>query len=525
MSFAEPTPLQRLLDRAEVQALLAELEAMMRGAQLALFGRNGRLFAGSGDWPLDAVAQAMQDGTTRQIDDCVIYPLHVRSSIFGALAARGATSHEALRAIQRSLQMLLNQALERRDVARETLERYREINLLYRIGETLGACLNPEAIPGLQLTEAQGVIQSDVSAVLLPASDDAVQLAVRAHLGDARYLNDMLRVAQELIERVQRTGRPDILTAHDRIGTVLCAPLKAQERVLGVVVLGRLEGAPMFTASDEKLMLALAGQAGIGLERARLHQEEIARQRLEEELSIGRKIQLSLLPERLPSLRGWEFAVEYQAARQVGGDFYDFFEAPGETPRLGMVIADVTDKGVPAALMMAHSRAIIRAESMSGRNPAQVLERTNQLLVQENRSSLYLTAFYATLDIEQGELVYANGGHNPTFWLQAQSGECRELLSRSFLLGAFPGIRLEERRIEIARGDVLLFYTDGVTEAQNIDSKLFGEENLQAILQTHRHAGAAQIARAITDAVQSFRGPAQQSDDFTFFVIKRLHAQ
>lgn len=524
MTVLEPTPLQRLLNRTEVQALLHMYEAMLPGIQLGLIGRNGRLFAGSGEWPFDALMQSMHNEAVQQIDDCVVYPLRVHSVVLGALVARGATSPEAPRALQSSLLMLLAQALERREVARETLERYREINLLYRIGETLGASLNPEDIPGLGLTEAQGVIQSDVSAMLLPVNESTAHLVVRAQLGTEEDLHDMLRVAQDLIQRVRQSGRPDISTTRDRISTVLCAPIKAQERVLGVVVLGRLNGAAMFTASDEKLILALAGQAGIGLERARLHQEEIARQRLEEELSIGRKIQLSLLPESFPTLPGWEFAVEYQAARQVGGDFYDFFQVPGDTRRLGMLIADVTDKGVPAALMMAYSRAVIRTESLSGRNPAQVLHRANQLLVQENRSNLFLTAFYATLDIDSGELVYANGGHNPTLWLHADSGKCHELRSRSFLIGAFPNIQLEECSIMLAHGDVLLFFTDGVTEAQNTAGILFGEERLQAILETQREADAAHIAQKITSAVRSFRGDAQQSDDFTFFVIKRLDA-
>jgi sigma-B regulation protein RsbU (phosphoserine phosphatase) len=127
---------------------------------------------------------------------------------------------------------------------------------------------------------------------------------------------------------------------------------------------------------------------------------------------VARQIQLSLLPASYPKLPGWEFAAVYQAARQVGGDLYDFIELPAASPQLGLLIADVTGKGVPAALFMAFSRTIIRTEAMISRNPATVLERANRLIVHDNRSRLLLTAFYCLLDSHTGRLIYANAGHN-----------------------------------------------------------------------------------------------------------------
>ncbi|MCP4516289.1 MAG: SpoIIE family protein phosphatase, partial [Delftia sp.] len=219
---------------------------------------------------------------------------------------------------------------------------------------------------------------------------------------------------------------------------------------LGVIALGRLAEQPVFTAGDEKLLMALAAQAAIAIETVRLHLEQVERQRLEEELAIGRQIQLSLLPEACPVIPGWEFAAVYQAARQVGGDLYDFFTLPDQPLQLGMVIADVTGKGVPAALFMAFGRTVIRMESRTGRNPAAVLEQVNRLILQDGRSRLFLTAFYATLDTHSGRLLYANGGHNWPLWLQSATGECQKLKSRSFLLGAFEDIELEERQIDVA---------------------------------------------------------------------------
>jgi sigma-B regulation protein RsbU (phosphoserine phosphatase) len=292
-----------------------------------------------------------------------------------------------------------------------------------------------------------------------------------------------------------------------------------------VILLGRRAGQPMFTAGDEKLLMALAGQAAIAIERARLHLEEVKRQRLEEELAIGRQIQLSLLPDACPVVPGWDFAAFYQPARLVGGDLYDFIELPGEPRQLGLVIADVTDKGVPAALFMAFSRTIIRIESMSGRrhNPAATLMRANRSIVRDIRSAsrLFLSAFYAILDPHSGRLTYANGGHNWPLWVRAATREVQPLRARGMLLGIFPDIELEEHEIQIAPGDLIVFYTDGVTEAKNVDGDMFEEERLGSVASADPEASAQQVVQSIVEAVQSFIGSAPQSDDLTIFVVKR----
>jgi serine phosphatase RsbU (regulator of sigma subunit) len=525
MAHSEIVPLHRLLERSAAQSLLEAFAALMPGAEVALLGVDGRRFAGRGEWPrAEAAAWMAQvaDGRAGQIGDARLHPVSVRSQPMGALAVRGPAPEAALRCLRESLTLLLGQALEKREVARETLDRYREINLLYRIGETIGASLDPDEIARLELTEAQRVVQADASAVLLPAAGGDEDWEVTASLGAAEEAAALRRSAQPLIARVRETGRPDILTLDaGATGSVLCAPLKARERVLGVALFGRGAGQPVFTAGDEKLVMALASQAGIAIEKARLHRQEIKRQRMEEELAIGRRIQLSLLPEACPSIPGWEFAAVYQAAQQVGGDFYDFFSLPDADGRLGLVIADVTGKGVPAALMMAFSRAIIRTEAMSGRNPSAVLERVNRLIVQDSRSQLLLSAFYATLDAHSGRLTYASGGHDHPVWVRAATGGCEELQSRSLVLGAFPFVVLEERAIDMAPGDLLVLYTDGVTEARDAGGGLFGDERLRAALEAPSAASAAQALQAVVGAVKDFVGDAPPADDLTLVVVKR----
>ncbi len=529
-------PLRRLLKRQEAEALLREFKALLPEVELALIGADGRLFASTGEEPQPELADLLaqvSDGQVARSVDFLLYPLLADAQLVGALVARGLQpgssqdlgQEHILRCLQLSLTLLLVQALETRSVAQETLERYREINLLYNIGETIGACLNPEEIPPLVLTEASRVIRTDASVVLLPVGEGRSELEVKASFGAARYAEALPGLSQHLIAQICQTGRPDIV-GHAPLealpgGAILCAPLKARERVLGVVLLGRLNGQSVFTASDEKLVMALASQAAIALEKAWLHRQEIKRQRLEEELAVGRQIQLGLLPKSCPIIPGWEFAAVYQAAWQVGGDLYDFFELPGEPHRLGLVIADVSGKGVPAALFMAFSRTVIRTEAMSGHNPAAVLERANRLITEDNRSRLFISAFYATLNTRSGQLVYANGGHNWPFWLRVASRELVELETPGFVLGMFKNIKLQEQTIEVARGDLLLFHTDGVTEAKNATGQMLGEERLRAILTAQLEASAEQVQQAVVATLEDFTGGTPQSDDFTLFVVKR----
>ena len=300
-------------------------------------------------------------------------------------------------------------------------------------------------------------------------------------------------------------------------------PLVVDGRSIGVLMIDTRQ--PRLLTGDEVRFLRLmANQVAIAIEQARLHREEIERQRLEQELAVGQQIQLSMLPQASPVVPGWEFASFYQAARQVGGDFYDFFELPGEPERLGIVIADVADKGVPAALFMALSRATIRAAALEGRSPSTTLRQANELLLKDSRDSLFVTAFYAVLDIHNGWLTYANAGHNRTMWLHAGTGEVGDLYARGIALSVLENIELEEREIEVAPGDTLVFYTDGVTEAIDVAGQPFGEERLRSVVAAAPDANADAVVSAVVDAVRAFAGAASQSDDIALFVVKRTRS-
>ncbi len=247
--------------------------------------------------------------------------------------------------------------------------------------------------------------------------------------------------------------------------------------------------------------------------------KETEQQRLLEDLSVAHRIQLSLLPDFCPIIPGWELCTEYQAARQVSGDFYDFIEFNEAPGHLGLVIADVADKGVPAALFGAMSRTTIRATASCGYSPAEALLRANDLMMQSNRSDIFLTAFYALLNIHTGNMVYANAGHNRPLWFQKSTGKCCELVTTGMALAIFEDIQFKECAIDLAPGDKVVFYTDGVTEAMDAELQEFGGGRLQTIVETHSDSNATTLLNAIVQAVTDFCGDTPQSDDFTLFVL------
>jgi sigma-B regulation protein RsbU (phosphoserine phosphatase) len=240
-----------------------------------------------------------------------------------------------------------------------------------------------------------------------------------------------------------------------------------------------------------------------------------------QELMVARQIQLGLLPKEAPIVPGWEFAAAYEPARQVGGDLYDVLDLPGHPRRLGLVVADVADKGVPAALMMALSRTVIRTAAADGRGPGAALTLANSVIEKDSQAGLFVTAFYATLDTDSGRMVYANAGHNRPLWLRASSRHVEALAARGIALGVLDEVDLEEREITLAPGDTVVFYTDGVTEAMNVDEEYFGEERLRAVAGAGAGLTAEDLLSAVVNGISAFAGNASQSDDLTVLVVRR----
>ena len=244
------------------------------------------------------------------------------------------------------------------------------------------------------------------------------------------------------------------------------------------------------------------------------------RERIEQELRVARRIQQSLLPEDIPELEGWRIAAYYGPAREVGGDFYDFLEL--EDGRLGLVVGDATGHGMPAALVMATTRGMLRAVVQSLESPGEVLARVNEALVADIPPSTFVTCFYGVLDPKDGHLSYANAGHNLP--CRRHDGQAEELMARGMPLGLMPGMRYEQKETILASGDSTLFYSDGLVEAHNPQREMFGFPRLRRQVAEH-DAEEGSLVDVLIDELRSFTGDGwEQEDDITLVTLRRSDA-
>ncbi len=391
--------------------------------------------------------------------------------------------------------------------------------------------------------EVRRLLQLDACAVLLPDEEGPDYLRFYAAAGwlsdpvaDKRRVPADDRTGSGLAMRTQepvileQTGKQGAepwnagwLPAED-FQSAAMIPLVADGRSIGSLVVD-MRRPRKFEEEEVRYLQLMANQAALAIEKARLHHEEIQRHRLEEELAVARQIQLSLLPAAAPQVTGWDIATHYEAAQQVGGDFYDFFwvtRSQDDERRFGMVIADVTGKGVPAALFMAMTRTTIRNVANGERSPAAALEQANQLLLKDSQSDLFLSAFYALLEPDSGELVYCNAGHNPPLLFRPADGDFCPLTSSGLVLGVLPDITLPGGRLAVAPGDFLILYTDGITEAVNAAMEEFGIEGLQAAVASRAGGSAQEMVDAVMAAIHEFAGDSPMADDLTLVVARRL---
>lgn len=330
-----------------------------------------------------------------------------------------------------------------------------------------------------------------------------------------------LREARGVVEVDELQLGSPALSAMHASNVVLILPIVNRGELIGWINLGPRRSEQEYSADDRFLLNNLAAQAGPALRVAQwvIEREEEAqtRERLNQELRIARVIQETLLPKEVPQLPGWQMAVYWKPALAVGGDFYDFL--PMSDGRLALVIADVTDKGVPAALVMATTRATLRGAARRTLDPCDALLRSNELLHPELPLNMFITCLYAILDPQSGKLVFANAGHNPPYHCHA--GEISELRATGMPLGLMEKVEYEQREITINHGECLLLYSDGLTEAHNPNGEMLGFQRVKDLMRKHAGAGAAMIHHLLEE-LESFTGPGwTQEDDVTLMTLSR----
>jgi serine phosphatase RsbU (regulator of sigma subunit) len=303
-------------------------------------------------------------------------------------------------------------------------------------------------------------------------------------------------------------------------------PLVSQGELIGLLNLGPRLSQQEYSADDRKLLNDLATQTAPAVQVAQLvrqqQQQAQERERIEQELRVARLIQQTLLPKHVPDLPGYQLAAYYQPAREVGGDFYDFLDL--ENGHLGLVVGDVTDKGVPAAIVMATTRTMLRASAQRLDSPGEVLKRVNDVIVRDIPPNMFITCLYAILDPETGLLRYANAGHDLPYRRRRTSnggGGAEELRATGMPLGLLPGMSYEEKEITLERGDSVLFYSDGLVEAHDPQRDMFGFPRLQGLVGAHRSDGPAMVNFLLAELARFTGEEWEQEDDITLVTLDR----
>jgi serine phosphatase RsbU (regulator of sigma subunit) len=293
-------------------------------------------------------------------------------------------------------------------------------------------------------------------------------------------------------------------------------PATAEAALVGVLALGPRLAEQPYSADDQSLLMILGDQAGTAIYVAQLVAEK---QRVGQELALAWRIQQSFLPPSLPEIDGWEVTAVLKPARETCGDFYDLIPLPNG--RYGLLVADVADKGMAAALYMALSRTLIRTFAVQyDSRPDLVLQAANERILQDTHSDQFVTLFYGILAPQAGMLTYSNAGHNPPYLL-SPDGQRQALTNTGIPLGIFPHTTWGQVTVPIEPGGLLLLYTDGVTEAHNQALATFGQDRLLALLQANRSQTAVVIQQTILQALADFTGAAPQFDDVAIMALRR----
>jgi len=304
--------------------------------------------------------------------------------------------------------------------------------------------------------------------------------------------------------------------------SILCVPVNNKGHNLGVIYVDNHIKAGVFTEQDLELLTTIASSAAISIENARLYLVAVEKGRLESELKMARQLQESLMRHPNPELPGWEFVSRWMPARQVAGDYFDFFQFPNG--KMGLIIADVADKGMPAALFMALTRSVVRASLDAVALPKEGISRANRLICDDSTEGMFVTLFFALIDPARSQITYVNAGHNPPLMVHRSNtpqSQISLLGKTGMALGINKDNSYEQFLLKFFPGDFLVLYTDGVTDITNSGNEEFGLDRLIQVVTAQSSGTAEDMARAIEKELKEFSNERDSNDDITLLIAKR----
>jgi len=408
-------------------------------------------------------------------------------------------------------------------------QKVKRLSTLIKVNALISSTLNLDQILENMMAISKQVMNADASSLMLidEKTDELIYQVALGKVGEKLKQEFRLKMGQGIAGTVAQEGKPllleDVYThpkfhrAHDdatgyRTRSMITVPLKVGERITGVAqVINRLDNEP-FDQDDLELFIALCSLAAIAIENAKMHKSLMEKQRLVKDLEFARTIQESFLPQKIPAIGGYQFSAHYTPAQEVGGDFYDFI--PLDRNRIGIVIGDVSGKGVPAALTMAKLGSDLRTLAFVEKDPATALERLNDMLAERSRRGMFATLLYIELDSLTGKLTISNAGHLPPIIRKTDGSVMRLSTAGGSPIGILMGMKLGQETAMLDQGDTVVLYTDGIIEAMNAREEQYGYERFEALVRK-APSDPEGLKSAIIEEVNRFTGLSPQHDDMT----------
>lgn len=466
-----------------------------------------------------------------KIRSILCYPLTLKGEFFGVIEAINKkdggfdqSDLDTFNVLSDQIALAIHNAQLYRTAKRQAIQR----KTLFDVSKQLMTPLTLDEVLHNILLALQKAIDFDAGGVyLIDEKTEAVESITSIGYDPVLEKDLGLKIGQGIVGTVARTGKaenvPDVsadgryINARPETRSEIVVPILSDDRMIGVLNLEN-DRTNAFTDEDLDILAAFASQAAISIERARMLKYILEQKKIEEQLSIARAIQKTFLPKRVPQIPGYDIWGTNIPSGEVGGDYYDFIQIVEN--QIGIAIADVSGKGIPASLIMASFRASLIAEIRNNYAIRSICAKVNNLLCESLEPENFVTAIYGVLDVKNSIFTFSNCGHNPGLLFRA-GGTVEELTEGGIIMGIRPDSRYEERPIHIGPGDILCFFTDGITEAENDRGEQFEVDRIVDMISQSRDLPAARIGARLIMGVKEFHCKKSGMDDLTLVIIKR----
>ncbi|RMD91034.1 MAG: GAF domain-containing protein [Calditrichaeota bacterium] len=407
-----------------------------------------------------------------------------------------------------------------------------ELAILNDLARTICSSMKLNEILNRVVERSIKTLQAEQGAIFLISTEAGSPFKTLVRRGDTEEGKKPFRLSEGISGWLIKHKKPLIIqnlaedsrfrgyrSESEKVKSVLGVPLLSRGKLIGIIILFNKLAGQTFSDDDQRMLSIIASQSAQVIENARLFEQELELHRLEQDLLMAREIQQRLLPKESPTIEGFELAGMSYPAREVGGDYFDFIKISEHL--WGIAVGDVSGKGIPAALLMSNLQATLRGQAFTQQSIKECVKNANYLLYLNTDPEKFATLLYGLLDSKSRTFTYVNAGHNYPLYLN-QKGQFQELITGGPILGMLPEAIYEEGQVHLQQEDILIIYSDGVTEAENELGELYGERRLRKLIQKNRHLGAAQFIKTIYNEISQFVGSKNFSDDITIVALRAV---